>query len=98
VVVCGHTHVQFDRHLARWRLVNAGSVGMPYEGRAGAYWTLFVPDVEPRRTDYDVRAAEPQLRASGWPDIDELLAESFFDPVDPRAVAELFERQAAAAG
>ena len=48
-VVCGHTHIQFDRVIAGKRVVNSGSVGAPYEGEAGAYWTL---DLEPRRTTY----------------------------------------------
>src|SRR5690554_3276639 len=30
LVVCGHTHMQFDRQIGRTRVVNAGSVGMPY--------------------------------------------------------------------
>jgi diadenosine tetraphosphatase ApaH/serine/threonine PP2A family protein phosphatase len=51
VVVCGHTHAQFDRQLGSWRVINAGSVGLPYEGRAGAHWLLLGPDVEHRRTD-----------------------------------------------
>jgi len=38
VVVGGHVHQQFDRSLDRWRFVNAGSVGVPYESRPGAYW------------------------------------------------------------
>ena len=29
VVVCGHTHMQFDRMVGKTRVVNAGSVGMP---------------------------------------------------------------------
>jgi putative phosphoesterase len=67
VVVCGHTHVQFDRDVAGMRLVNAGSVGMPYEDEPGAYWALIGPEVELRRTVY-----EPgDLAASGWPE-DEL--------------------------
>lgn len=52
VVVCGHTHVQFDRRVGEVRLVNAGSVGMPYEDAPGAYWALLGPDVEFRRTAY----------------------------------------------
>src|SRR5204863_5431552 len=40
VVVCGHTHVQFDRRIGDIRLVNPGSVGMPYEHEPGAYWAL----------------------------------------------------------
>ena len=49
-VVVGHTHIQFDREIAGKRVVNSGSVGAPYEGEPGAYWTL---DLEPRRTVYD---------------------------------------------
>jgi putative phosphoesterase len=50
VVVCGHTHMQFDRTIAGRRVVNSGSVGMPYEDEPGAYWTL---DLEHRHTPYD---------------------------------------------
>ena len=39
VVVCGHTHMQFDRVIAGVRVVNAGSMGMPF-GRTGADWLL----------------------------------------------------------
>jgi putative phosphoesterase len=49
VVVCGHTHMQFERTIAGTRVVNSGSVGMPYEEQPGAYWTL---DLVHRRTDY----------------------------------------------
>jgi predicted phosphodiesterase len=65
VVVGGHTHVQFDRSAARWRFVNVGSVGRPWERPPGAYWALLGPDVELMRTDYDVEAAaEAALRSS----------------------------------
>jgi putative phosphoesterase len=73
LVVCGHTHVQFDRQLGPWRVVNAGSVGLPYEGRAGAYWLLVGPDVEHRRTDYDVELAAATMRAGGNRETDELV-------------------------
>ena len=36
-VVCGHTHMPFDRLAAGRRVVNPGSVGMPY-GPPGAHW------------------------------------------------------------
>lgn len=39
LVVCGHTHMQFDRKIGRTRVVNAGSVGMPFQ-EPGAYWLL----------------------------------------------------------
>jgi predicted phosphodiesterase len=48
-VVCGHTHMQFERTIAGMRVVNAGSVGAPYEDEPGAYWLL---DLEHRRTPY----------------------------------------------
>jgi predicted phosphodiesterase len=94
LVVCGHTHVQFDRRLGDLRVVNAGSVGMPYEGRPGAYWLLLGPDVDLRRTDYDLEAAIERLRVTGWPELEEFLEHSFLEPMDPRSVSELFERQA----
>jgi putative phosphoesterase len=50
VVVCGHTHMQFERTIAGKRVINSGSVGMPYENEPGAYWML---DLEHRRTGYD---------------------------------------------
>jgi len=49
-VVCGHSHTQFDRTVAGVRVINAGSVGMPYEEEPGAYWLL---DLDHRRTPYD---------------------------------------------
>jgi putative phosphoesterase len=62
VVVCGHTHVQFDRQIGEIRLVNAGSVGMPYANEPGAYWTLLDgTDVELRHT----RCQAPDV--SEWP-------------------------------
>ena len=68
VVVCGHTHVQFDRTPpGAPRLVNAGSVGLPYEGRPGAHWVLLGDDVEHRRAAYDVERALAELEAAGFP-------------------------------
>lgn len=95
VVVCGHTHRQFDRRELGRRLVNAGSVGMPYEGVAAAFWLLLGPAVELRRTEYDVPAAVARLRDSGFPDLDEaMLRESLLTPADPDEVAAFFESQA----
>jgi predicted phosphodiesterase len=62
-VVCGHTHVQFERMVGEKRLVNSGSVGMPYEDKPGAYWTMLGPDIEFRRTEYTAG----DIAAAGWP-------------------------------
>jgi predicted phosphodiesterase len=91
-IVGGHTHRLFDRRAYRWRFINAGSVGMPYEGRAGAFWVLLGPDVELRYTAYDVTAAIAELRAGGFDDVDEMFEESLLNPMDPDAVAQLFEQ------
>jgi predicted phosphodiesterase len=67
VVVCGHTHMQFDRLAAGRRVINPGSVGMPY-GPPGAHWALLGPDVVLRRTQYDTTAAAEVIAASRYPD------------------------------
>jgi putative phosphoesterase len=95
VVVCGHTHHQFDRMIDSTRVVNAGSVGMPYQGEAAAFWLVLGPEVELRRTGYDVPAAVERMRATGMPDIDEMmLRESLLEPVSAAYVAEYFEQRA----
>ena len=62
MVVCGHTHMQFDRRLDGLRIVNPGSVGMPY-GEPGAYWAMLGAEVEMRRTEYDREAAAARMEA-----------------------------------
>ncbi len=94
LVVCGHTHRQFEHHLDGRRVVNAGSIGLPYEGRTGAFWALLGPEVDLRRTDYDLERALAKLRAGGFADVDEMAKESLLEPADPDRVANLFERQA----
>jgi predicted phosphodiesterase len=70
VVVCGHTHIQFDRVVDGIRVLNAGSVGAPHEGRRGAYWLELGPGVVFRRTEYDVEAAVAAISATGYPNAD----------------------------
>jgi putative phosphoesterase len=91
VVLSGHTHMQFDRKLSTGlRLVNPGSVGMPYEGERGAYWALLGPDVELRRTEYDVEGSVAAIQVMGAP-VDEELLQQLLDPPDPSATTEYFE-------
>ena len=95
VVVCGHTHVQVDRRLpSGLRIVNAGSVGMPYEGRRGAFWAVLGPTVEHRRTAYDVEAALATMQETGAP-ISAEHAGWLLDPPDPDGVSSFFESQRA---
>jgi putative phosphoesterase len=95
VVVGGHTHVQFDRRVAGRRFVNAGSVGMPYEGVRGAFWALVGADIELRRTQYDVEAAAAALEATGFPGATDQ-AGWLREPPDPDEVSAYFEAQAGA--
>ena len=92
LVVCGHTHAQFDRLVGDRRLVNAGSVGMAYEGEPGiAAWALLGPTVELRRTGYDVEAAAALVRETGFPGADELVNEALLHPPSAEEVTAHFE-------
>ena len=87
IVVCGHTHMQFDRRVDGRRVVNAGSVGLPY-GAPGAHWALLGSDVEHRRTPYDTRAAAARMGATGWAKAERLTAENVLDvPSEEEALA-----------
>jgi predicted phosphodiesterase len=90
IVVGGHTHVQFDRTAGPTRLVNAGSVGMPYEGRTAAFWALLGPGVELVSTDYDVGAAAAVVLATGYPGASDL-AETMHTPHSAEEASQIFE-------
>jgi putative phosphoesterase len=94
VVVCGHTHVQFDWQAGGKRLVNAGSVGMPYEAAPGAYWALLGPDVELRRTGYDLEAAADAIQVTGFPAAEKLVTENVLTVPSPGEATEHFEQMA----
>jgi putative phosphoesterase len=91
VVVCGHTHVQFDRAVDGIRVVNAGSVGAPYEAEPGAYWALLGPDIELRRTAYDLEAAGAAIAATGYPRAAEAATYLIPDPERPARMSALIE-------
>jgi putative phosphoesterase len=73
VVATAHTHVQYDRRVLGRRLFNPGSVGLPYEGRPGAYWALLGPELEHRRTEYDVDRAVAAYRATTDPLVEQMV-------------------------
>ena len=90
IVVAGHTHQQDDRTVGAIRFLNAGSVGMPYEGDGAARW-LWVADGVPelRSTAYDAVAAGRRILES-WPDARSINA-SLIDPVPAHEITEFFE-------
>ena len=79
VVICGHTHMQFDRTIAGVRVVNAGSVGMPF-GKPGAYWLLLGPDIQLRHTAYDLTKAAARIRDTNYPQAQNFAARNILEP------------------
>jgi len=94
VIVCGHTHVQFEREIGDRRVINACSVGMPYEGRPGAYWLWLGPEVRLHRTAYDVERAAERIRQSGMPGADEFAEENILHPPAASEATAIFEEMA----
>lgn len=91
LVVCGHTHMQFDRHVGRVRVVNAGSVGMPY-GEPGAHWLLLGPDVQFMRTPYNRQEAARRILATDYPQAREFAAENVLECPSEAEALEVFTR------
>jgi putative phosphoesterase len=91
LVVCGHTHVQFDMMVGRTRVVNAGSVGMPFD-KPGACWLLLDVGgsedpqlrggVHLRRTEYDRESAAAAVRRTAFPDGEQFASVYILNPPD----------------
>ena len=69
---------------------------MAYESEPGAYWAMLGPGVRLMRTPYDVEAAISGIRASGFPDPEELVGKYLLQRPDPGQASEFFERMATA--
>ena len=91
VVVCGHTHMQFDRIIGRTRVVNAGSVGMPF-GKPGAYWVLLGPDVQLRQTPYNLAKAAERIRVSKYPQAQDFAAHNVLQPPSEKEMLQVFAK------
>lgn len=90
-VVCGHTHMQFDRTIGGTRVVNAGSVGMPFDD-AGAYWLLIDSGIELRKTDYDLATAAERVRRTAYPQADTFATNSILGPPSKQLMTEAFAK------
>lgn len=91
LVVCGHTHMQFDRTIGATRVVNAGSVGMPF-GRTGADWLLLGPDVQLRHTSYNLDEAAARVRETAYPQAAEFATTCILNPPSESQILEVFTR------
>jgi predicted phosphodiesterase len=90
VVVCGHTHMQFERRLGALRIVNAGSVGMPF-GATGAHWLLLGPHIEPRRTTYDAERGVARIASTAYPDAAAFASRYVMHPPTEEEMLAVFE-------
>ena len=90
-VVCGHTHMQFDRTVGRIRVINAGSVGMPF-GEPGAYWLQLGPGLRLRQSMYDLARAAQRIRATEYPQAQEFAASNVLRPPSEERMLEVFEK------
>jgi predicted phosphodiesterase len=90
IVVCGHTHMQFDRTVGKIRVLNAGSVGMAF-GEPGAYWLLLGPDVQLRHTPYDFAKAAERIRDTRYPQAQDF-ARSILQPPSEGEILEASTR------
>jgi putative phosphoesterase len=97
VVVAGHTHMQQDRMVGDIRFVNAGSVGLPYEGEIAAFWALLV-DGEPelRKTQVDRERVVEAFRQSRWPRASEMLDERIIRTATREEATKVLEGRASA--
>jgi predicted phosphodiesterase len=91
VVVCGHTHMQFDRTIGRTRVMNAGSVGMPFQ-EPGAYWLLIGPDVQLRHTPYDLAGAAARIRATAYPQARDFAERYVLHPPSAEEMLAIFSK------
>lgn len=96
LVVAGHTHQQDDRTVGAVRVVNAGSVGLPYEGDPGDARWLWVQDgvPHPRQTSYDAPGAGRRMLDGG--ELDESIHASLIAPVPAIEITTIFEERARA--
>lgn len=91
VVICGHTHMSFDRRVGEVRIVNAGSVGMPF-GEPGADWLLLGPDIQLRHTPYDLAKAAERIRGTSYPQAQDFAERYVLNPPSEREMLEVFSR------
>ena len=91
MVVCGHTHMQFDRMVGTTRVVNAGSVGMPL-GEPRADWLLLDPDVRLRHTRYPLARAADRIRSTNYPQAEDFASCNVLHPPSEEETLARFTR------
>lgn len=98
LVVCGHTHMQFERVVGDIHVINAGSVGMPF-GQTGADWLLLDGEIALQHTKYDLVQAAERIRQSSYPDAEAFASNNVLQaPSEAQALEMLTQLEARQAG
>jgi putative phosphoesterase len=92
VVVTAHVHLQYERTVDGLRFVGPGSVGLPYGEGGAAHWALLGPEVDLRRTPYDVDAAIALMRATDDPRVEAVVELMLSPPSRDEVIADAEER------
>ena len=83
--------MQFDRKIGKIRVMNAGSVGMPF-GEPGADWLQLGPEAALRHTPYDLTKAAERIRATTYPQAEEFAANHVLRPPAEKEMLAVFSR------
>ena len=89
--------MQLDRMIGKVRVVNAGSVGMPY-GEAGAYWLLLGDTVQFRRTLYDRERGAARILATDYLHAEDFAANNILQPPSEAEALAVFTRMESGTG
>jgi putative phosphoesterase len=91
IVICGHTHMQFDRTIGNQRVINAGSVGMPF-GEPGAYWLILDQALELRCTPYNLEKAAERIQNTDYPGAGNFALQNVLHPPAEAQMLEAFAK------
>lgn len=93
MVVCGHTHMQFDMMVGGTRIVNPGSIGMPF-GAPGADYLLLGPGVDLKHISYDLEGAAGRIRQTAYPKAEDFASRNLLHPPSEQQILETYAQAA----
>ena len=78
LILYGHTHRPLDRVIDGWRLVNPGSIGLPFDGDPRPSYALLEHGEDEcrvlhRRVDYDVEETVAGMERLGHPEAERIV-------------------------
>ncbi|MCE0495847.1 metallophosphoesterase family protein [Vibrio salinus] len=89
LIVCGHTHIQFDINIGQKRVVNAGSVGMP-TSQKGADWLLIDnSQIHFIHSSYNSEDAVMNMMKTSYPGISNFVENNILHAPSNKAMLEM---------